>query len=163
MKRIAQSLIMVVALSAVYENSFAMLVLEGLSKQAAEKELGLVMKRECIGTVGSITNTAGSLIEFAPKGELEGFIELGLYVYLKRPTRLLTSTTLRPVAQTDGKVQMFFVVDEEYLDRTELMILVRHPGGRKADGFSIRLSPKDFPPPNARASSVAPGALKTQR
>jgi hypothetical protein len=164
MNRITQALIVVIVLCAVYENSSAMLVLEGMSKQAAEKELGLVMRRERIGTVGSVTNSAGISIEFLSKGELEGLIEVGLYVYSERPTRLLTSTTLHPITQTNGKVKMFFVVDEDYLDRTELMIhLRRSRGSPRSDGYSISLSPKDFPPPNAHASSVAPGASETRR
>jgi hypothetical protein len=160
MKRIAQVLIGAVVLSAVCEDSSALIVLEGISKQDGEKNLGLVMRRECIGTVGSVTNLAAISIEFWLKGELEEFLEVQLNVYSELPTgsrgpyRLLASTTLRR-AQTAGKVSLFFVVDEDYLNRTEVTILVRNPAWRKSNGYSIRLSRKDFPPPNARASNVA--------
>lgn len=126
MKRIAQILVLITALSAVCETSSALIVLEGMTKEGAEKVLDVVMRREFIGSIGSVTNEAGISVEFAPKGELQGFLFVELDVYLESPTesghgpansRRLTSVTLRP-AQTEDKVCVFFGVDEEYLDRT---------------------------------------------
>jgi hypothetical protein len=78
-------------------------------------------------------------------------------VYLELPTesrhgsanyRRLTHVTL-PVAQTVGKVSVFFGVDQEYLDKTYVTIRVRRSGGTGPDGYSIHLNSKDFPPLNA--------------
>jgi hypothetical protein len=159
MKRITQALVVLIGLCAACEKSFAVLVIEGLTKARAESELGVVMNREFIGSIGSVTNEAGISLEFAPKGKLEGFLFVTLEVYLELPTesdhgsakyRRLTSVTLKPVIQTEEKVRVFFAVDSEYLDRTIVTIRVRSPGGTSSDGYNIRLDGKDFPPPKAR-------------
>jgi len=169
MKQIAQILVVITALSAVCETSSALIVLEGMTKEGAESVLGVVMRREFIGNIGSVTNEAGISVEFAPKGELQGFLFVELDVYLELPTesrhgsanyRRLTHVTL-PVAQTEDKVSVFFGVDEEYLDKTYVTIRVRR-SGTSPDGYTIPLNKKDFPPPNA-ASSVAPTTPDTQR
>jgi hypothetical protein len=159
MKRIAQILIVIIALSAVCETSSALIVLEGMTREGAEKVLGVVMRREFIGNIGSVTNEAGISIEFAPKGDLQGFLFVDLDVYFESPTesghgsansRRLTHVTL-PVAHTKDKVSLFFGVDQEYLDKTFVSIYVRRTGGTSPDGYSIHLNSKDFPPPHAPA------------
>ena len=162
MKRITQLLAVLAALSVASETCSAVLILEGITKERAERELGIVMKRELIGTIGSVTNEAGISVEFAPKGRLQGFLFVALDVYSELPTnnehgsaeyRRLTSVTLLPLTQTQGKVRVFFAVDQEYLDKTDVIIRVHSSGGTDPNGYTIRLSRKDFPPPRFAANS----------
>ena len=155
MKRIAQLVVVTILLSAVRETCFAALMFKTLTKERAEKELGVVMKREFLGS-GSVTNEAGISAEFAPKAKLEGFLFVALDVYSELPVegedrRRLTSATLQPVIQTKEKVRVFFAVDPQYLNRTELTIRVRADNTNpfSLNGYRIRLNPSDFPSPPA--------------
>ncbi|HYG33447.1 MAG TPA: hypothetical protein VEC99_01605 [Clostridia bacterium] len=154
MKCIIQLLLLGILLLAFHETACAAQLLEVLGKERAESELGLVIKREFLG-FGSDTNEAHISIEFAPKGKLEGFMCVTLDVYLEGPFgkdpysphyRRLTSVTLRPVVETKEKVRVFFSIDPEYLDRTDISIRVRFEG-TGPDGYNIRLKAKDFPSP----------------
>jgi len=139
------------------ETCSASIMLEGMTKARAEKDMGIVIKREFLG-LGGVTNEAGISIEFAPKGKLERFIFVTLDIYLERPNpnerpyphyRRLTSVTLKPVVQTKDRVRVFFSVDPQFLDRTDILIHVDSSGASGPDGYSISLDPNDFPPPAA--------------
>jgi hypothetical protein len=153
MKRIAQLTIVAVLLSAFNESCFAAPLIRRMTKQRAEKELGVVMKRAFLG-FGSVTNEAGISIEFAPKGRLEGFLFVTLDVYSELPAENeyglgVASVTLQPVIQTEEKVRVFFTVDPQYLNRTEITIRVRSDDRDvlSLKGYGIRFNSADFPRP----------------
>jgi hypothetical protein len=133
----------------------ALIMFQGLDKARAEKELGIVIKREYLG-IGSATNEAGIAMEFPRRGKLENYISVHLNVYSEWPkdqpsgplkNRRLISATLRPVSETSEKVQVYFTVDADCVGRTEISITVKGATPENFDGYSIRLNAKDFPPP----------------
>ena len=163
MRRIARVTLMAVLLSAVCVKCFAAIAIEGMTKERAEKELGIVMKREFLGVFA--TNEVGISIEFPLNVSLKEFQFATLNIYLEWPTerqhgpvqyRRLTSVTLQPRIQTKEMVALFFTVDPEYLDKTEVTLRVRATGSAAPDGYSIRLKTKDFPSPQANQIGPAP-------
>jgi hypothetical protein len=138
----------------------ALIMLHGLSKAQAEKEFGIVMKREYTGS-GPATNDAAISIEFARRGKLENFLSVNLDVYSELPEnqpqgptkyRRLVSATLEPLGGTPEKVRVFFTVDPEYLNRTIISIRVKRNNSTDPDGYTIQLDPRDFPAPQPAQS-----------
>jgi len=137
---------------------FGAICLEGTTKDRAEKELGVVIKRASLGPF--TTNEVGVVIEFAPSGKLREFMfaQLDIYLELPRfyplhrgagglfmgPGRRLTSVTLKPREQTEEKIVLFFTVDPEYLERTHVILRVQPADGRFPDGYEISLKAEDF-------------------
>jgi hypothetical protein len=158
MRNIVLVLVSGLILTVVSETCCAAIWLEGMTKDRAEKELGVVIKREFLG-LGGVTNEAGLCIEFAPKDKLERFMFVTLDIYLERPNpnehpithyRRLTSVTLKPVVQTKEKIRVFFSVDPQFLDNADISIRVDSSGKSGPDGYSISLHSKDFPAPKAK-------------
>jgi hypothetical protein len=142
---------------------FAAMVTQGMTKERAEKELGILFKGEFFGI--SATNEVGISIEFAPKDKLEAFQFATLDIYLEGPPqrlpgpvqfRRLTSVILHPRIQTKEKVALFFTVDPEYLDKTQVTLRVhvtQPPSPGSYDGYSIRFDSKEFPKPQAKSAA----------
>jgi hypothetical protein len=118
----------------------ANLSLQVVSKDRAEKELGIRIATEPLG-LG--TNDIVVTVEFSPKGKLEGFSYARLEICPELKERPLVSASLLPTINTKDTVKLSFSIDPAYLSKSSLMIVLPPRGGFGSTGYIIDFGLKD--------------------
>ena len=100
----------------------ALVMIETVSKERAEKDFGATIRTEVVGT-----NQVGVSLEFAPKGKLQTFSSVQLEITVGE--RRLVSATLSPLKHTPDTVAVYFSTDPAYLSTSRLTVFYKISGG----------------------------------
>ena len=96
----------------------AVVGLETISKEKAEKEFGAVIRMEALNT-----NETSVWLEFAPKGRLKTFYSVQLEI--KSASRTLVSAKLSPDRQTPNSVVFHFLTDSAHLATSRITVFYK--------------------------------------
>jgi len=112
----------------------ALVMIERLSKEQAEKDFGASIRTEAVGT-----NQVGVWLEFAPKGKLRTFSSVQLEI--TSGAHKLVSATLAPLKQTPETVVVYFSTDPAYLPASSLTVFYKISSGDPPyDGIQFNVS-----------------------
>jgi hypothetical protein len=113
---------------------FAVVMIETVSREQAEKDFGASIRAEAVGT-----NQVGVWLEFAPKGKLRTFGSVQLEI--KSGEHKLVSATLAPLKQTPKTVVVYFSTDPAYLPGSRLTVFYKISSGEPPyDGIQFNVS-----------------------
>ncbi len=101
---------------------FALVMIETVSREQAEKDFGASIRTEAVGT-----NQVGVRLEFVPKGKLRTFSSVQLEI--TSGERKLVSATLAPLKQTPETVVVYFSTDPAYLPGSRLTLYYKISSG----------------------------------
>ena len=114
----------------------ALIVIETVSKERAEKDFGATIRTEMVAT-----NQVGVWLEFKPKGKLQTFSSVQLEI--TSAGRKIVSATLLPLKQTPETVVVYFSTDPVYLSASALTVFYKISNGMPPyDG--LRFNVGDF-------------------
>ena len=102
--------------------SFAMVLIQRVSKEQAAKEFGATIRTETVGT-----NQVAVRLEFTPKGKLRTFSSVRLEI--ASGERTLVSATLEPSKQTAEAVEVYFLSDPAHLSGSKLTVFYKISSG----------------------------------
>jgi hypothetical protein len=126
----------------------AMVPVRPITKEAAERELGVLIKETTNGMVMNDANIpkVSISIEFSCSGDLDQFRFAQMDIYIEPPSgsgrvkyRRLFSTRLKPSSEAKEKMFFVFSTDKECLDRTFVTLYVPGSGIPGLKGYQIRL------------------------
>ena len=115
---------------------FALVTVDVVSKDRAEKDLGATIRMETVGT-----NQVGVWLDFAPKGKLQDVGSVQLEIASAEGT--LVSATLSPLKRTADSVVVYFSTTPTYLLRSRLTVYVKS-GGWPEYGHGFQFNVSDF-------------------
>ena len=119
---------------------FALVMIETVSREQAEKDFGASIRTEAVGT-----NQVGVWLEFVPKGKLRTFSSVQLEI--TSVERKLVSATLAPLKQTPESVVVYFSTDPAYLPGSSLTVFYKiNSGDPPYDGIQFKIG--DFIKPS---------------
>ena len=112
---------------------FALVMIEPVSRERAEKDFGARIRTEMVAT-----KQVGVWLEFSPKGKLETFSSVQLDIMLAE--RRVVSATLSPLKQTPVTIVVYFSTDPAYLSGSTFTVFYKSSGFPSYDGFSFKVS-----------------------